>query len=132
MGALHYLIVFRADAVGSAEADGDVGGEAGGKAEHPFLPAGCGEKAGIERAERCFPVDRCRPGAVVDEAPEVTAFDPGPVGDDQPGAGFERVEALGAGAEGGMERLAGHASPSRPAGSCSSAAVMSMRRAFSA
>jgi hypothetical protein len=42
--------------------------------------------------------------AVVDEAGEIVAFKPGAVGDDQPGGGLERVEALGGGAEVGRER----------------------------
>jgi hypothetical protein len=41
---------------------------------------------------------------MVDEAREVVAGEPGAVGDDQRGGGFERVEAFGAGAERGRER----------------------------
>jgi hypothetical protein len=40
---------------------------------------------------------------VLDEALEVVAGKPGAVGDDQPGGGFERVEAFSAGAKCGRQ-----------------------------
>jgi hypothetical protein len=59
-----------------------------------------------------FPVDRRRASAVVDEAGEISAVEPGAVSDDQPGGGLERVDALGGGAERRRERRDGHESPS--------------------
>jgi hypothetical protein len=70
-----------------------------------FLPAGAGEFAGVQRGGRGFPVDHGQLGAGAgnavagaDEPAEVLAAGPGSVGDDQPGPGFQRIEAFGSGA----------------------------------
>jgi hypothetical protein len=91
---------------GVAGLDRDVSGEAGSESEHSLFPAGAGEFAGVEGGDHCFPVDAGQFGAGicdavrdVDEAPEILTGWPRAVGEDHPGAGFERVEAVGSGAE---------------------------------
>jgi hypothetical protein len=84
---------------GVAEAHGNVAGEAGSEPENALLAAGAGKLAGVERGDRGLPVDGGDPGVLVDEAGEVDAAQPGLLGDDKPGGGFERVEAGCGGAE---------------------------------
>jgi len=84
---------------GFAEAHRSLVGEACGEAEHSSLAARAGEFAGVRRADGGFPFDGRRPGAGMNETAEVVAGEPGAVGDDQRGGGFERVEIFGAGAE---------------------------------
>ena len=62
-----------------AEADGCLVGEAGRQEQDSAL-ARTGQLAGVQGADRGFPVGRGRPGAVVDEAGEVVAAQPGAVG----------------------------------------------------
>ena len=83
---------------GLAEADGCLVGEAGGQAQHSAFAARAKELGSVQGGDGGFPVVRRRAGAVVDEAGEVVAGEPGAVGDDQPGSGLERVEAISGGA----------------------------------
>jgi hypothetical protein len=69
-----------------------------------FSPLELGRPPVSSAAIAASPVDRGCRGAVVDEAPEITAFGPASVGDDQPSAGFECVEAVSVGAERDLER----------------------------
>lgn len=89
---------------GLAQADGRPVGEAGSEVEHPAFPGRAWEPAPVQGVDGGFPVDCRRAGTVVDEAAEVVAAgEPCAVGDDQPGGGLERVEALGSGPERGRE-----------------------------
>ena len=87
------------------EADEGACGEAGRQLKDTPFAAGAGEVPDGEGSDGGVPVDgghrRAVAGAVVDEpAGEVVAVQEGAVPDEQFGAGFEREQAGGAGAEG--------------------------------
>jgi hypothetical protein len=108
---------------GVAELDRDVSGEAGSESEHSLFPAGAGEFAGVEGGDHCFQsmLASSVPGSVMLSATwtkhrKSSRAGPRAVGEDHPGAGFERVEAVGSGAERCLELRVGHASPSADGG----------------
>jgi hypothetical protein len=76
-----------------------VAGQAGGQFQHPPLPARARQSAFVQRGHHGCPVDGGRAGSVVDEAGEIVADEPRPMGNDQPGCRLEGVEAVCAGAE---------------------------------
>lgn len=91
---------------GVAEVNRDAVGEAGREQEAPLLASRAGQFSGCQRGGRGVPVDcghvGVAAGAVEDEAAgEVAAAEERAVRDEEPDAGFERVEAGGAGAQRG-------------------------------
>jgi hypothetical protein len=88
---------------GIPEDDGSVVREAGSEPQYALLAGGAGKRSGLQRADRGFPVDRRCRFAVVDEASEVVAHQPGAMVNDQPDCGFERAESFGSGPERGRQ-----------------------------
>src|ERR1700686_2506358 len=110
---------------GVVEADRGSAGDAGGQEEHPAFPSAGGELAGVQGGDGGFPVDAgeqgdavADAGADLDElAGEVVAVQPAAAVDEQAGAGFEGMDAAGAGAQRVAEPAGvqgGHCCPSGP------------------
>ena len=91
---------------GVVEADEGPAGDAGGQEEHPAFSSAGGEFAGAQGGDGGFPVDAGEQGDAVadagagsdEPAGEVVAVQPAAAVDEQAGAGFEGMDAAGAGA----------------------------------
>jgi len=91
---------------GVVEADEGSAGDAGGQEEHPPFSSAGGEFAGVEGGDGGFPVGAGEQGDAVadagagsdEPAGEVGSVQPVAAVDEQAGAGFEGMDAAGAGA----------------------------------
>ena len=91
---------------GVVEADRGSAGDAGGEEEHPPFSSAGRELGGVQGGDGGFPVDAGEQGGAVadagadgdEPAGEVLAVQPAAAVDEQAGAGFEGVDAAGAGA----------------------------------
>jgi hypothetical protein len=95
---------------GVTESDGNIGGKAGRKAEHPLLSSRARQFARVEREDHGLPVDAGQldagfgdAGTCVDEAGEVVAAKPRRMGDNQRGSSLDRAEALRSGPQRGRQ-----------------------------
>src|SRR6266571_4008423 len=92
---------------GVVEADRGSAGDAGGHEEHPPFPSAGWEFAGVQCGDGGFPVGAGEQGDAVADAGgdsdepvgEVVAVQPAAAVDEQAGAGFEGMDAAGAGAQ---------------------------------
>ena len=92
---------------GVVEADWGSAGDAGGQEEHAPFPAAGRQFAGVQGGDSGFPVGAGQQGGAVadagagsdEPAGEVLAMQPAAALDEQSGAGFEGMDAAGAGAQ---------------------------------
>lgn len=71
--------------------------QAGGQLRHRPFPGRAGEVACVGSGDRGFPVGGGCSSFLADEAGEFVVVQPGCLGDDRPGGGFERAESGGSG-----------------------------------
>jgi len=110
---------------GVVEADRGSAGDAGGEEEHPPFSAACRQLAGVQGGDGGFPGGGCEQGAAIadarldgdEPAGEVLTVQPAAAVDEQAGAGFEGMDAAGAGPQRIVEPAGihgGHGLPSGP------------------